>query len=215
MHSTLYSYSITCFIIPTEWTEVDNQRRTIQNKTKQKNKQWYTKHYIERKRSNNTKAIKTWGELRCFGTIEFNTATFYWSVCTKQGKWAVMYMCNRGIDFASIYTICLLDLGTVQASIFLSPLPSLSMINNNLVVLLYAYAVTTNVTLELNINERNNVNTPNSIYSTTSDVKKDRILSIMWSKLVIASGMIFCDIVLSSLFSIPEKKIVGWLVYAV
>jgi len=90
-----------------------------------------------------------------------------------------MYMCNRGIDFASIYTICLLDLGTVQASIFLSPLPSLSMINNNLVVLLYAYAVTTNVTLELNINERNNVNTPNSIYSTTSDVKKDRILSIM------------------------------------
>ena len=54
MHSTLYSYSITCFIIPTEWTEVDNQRRTIQNKSKQKNKQWYTKHYIERKRSNNT-----------------------------------------------------------------------------------------------------------------------------------------------------------------
>jgi len=30
----------------------------------------------------------------------------------------------------------------------------------------------------------------------------------MWSKLVIASGMTFCDIVLSSLFSMPEKKIV-------
>jgi hypothetical protein len=75
MHSTLYSYSITCFIIPTEWTEVDNQRRTIQNKSKQKNKQWYTKHYIERKRSNNTKAIKTWAELRCFGITISSCAT--------------------------------------------------------------------------------------------------------------------------------------------
>ena len=33
----------------------------------------------------------------------FNPATFYWSTCTKQGKWAVMYLCGRGIDFASFY----------------------------------------------------------------------------------------------------------------
>jgi hypothetical protein len=25
---------------------------------------------------------------------------YYWSVCTKPGKWAVMYMCVKGIDFA-------------------------------------------------------------------------------------------------------------------
>ena len=25
---------------------------------------------------------------------------FYWSVCTKPGNWAVMYMCIKGIDFS-------------------------------------------------------------------------------------------------------------------
>ena len=27
--------------------------------------------------------------------------TFYWSACTKPEKWAVIYLCVRGIDFAS------------------------------------------------------------------------------------------------------------------
>ena len=29
----------------------------------------------------------------------FNPATLYWSVCTKPGKWAFMYLCVSGIDF--------------------------------------------------------------------------------------------------------------------
>ena len=33
----------------------------------------------------------------------FNSTTFYWSACTKPGKWVVMYLCVRGIDFASFY----------------------------------------------------------------------------------------------------------------
>jgi hypothetical protein len=32
-------------------------------------------------------------------------ATFYWSACTKPGKWAVIYFCDMGIDIASFYGI--------------------------------------------------------------------------------------------------------------
>ena len=32
---------------------------------------------------------------------EFNHVTFNWSACTNPGKWAVIYLCDRGIDFAS------------------------------------------------------------------------------------------------------------------
>jgi hypothetical protein len=31
----------------------------------------------------------------------FNPPTFYWSACSKPGKWAVMYLCVWSIDFAS------------------------------------------------------------------------------------------------------------------
>jgi hypothetical protein len=37
--------------------------------------------------------------------IQFNPATFYWSVCTKPGKWAVVYICLGLIDFAG----CILE----------------------------------------------------------------------------------------------------------
>jgi len=37
--------------------------------------------------------------------LKFSSATFYWSVCTKTGQWAVMYKCIIGIDFASVSTI--------------------------------------------------------------------------------------------------------------
>jgi len=42
--------------------------------------------------------------------ILFNPDTFcYWSACIKTGKWSVMYLCVRGIDFASFdyFDICL------------------------------------------------------------------------------------------------------------
>jgi hypothetical protein len=29
--------------------------------------------------------------------------TYCWSVCPKQGKWSVVYLCVRGIDFVSFY----------------------------------------------------------------------------------------------------------------
>jgi hypothetical protein len=38
----------------------------------------------------------------------FNPATLYWSACTKPGKWEVMYLCIRGIDFVSVSTIFLI-----------------------------------------------------------------------------------------------------------
>ena len=41
----------------------------------------------------------------------FNPATFYWSAFFKPGKSAVMYMCFRGIHFASVSLIYLLDFG--------------------------------------------------------------------------------------------------------
>ena len=34
-----------------------------------------------------------------------NTATFYWSACTKPGKWTVMNMFVGGIDFVSVSTV--------------------------------------------------------------------------------------------------------------
>ena len=37
--------------------------------------------------------------------IFFNPATFYWSAHTKLGKWAVMYLCVKGIEIASIYDL--------------------------------------------------------------------------------------------------------------
>ena len=36
--------------------------------------------------------------------------TFYWSVCTKPGMWAVIYLCVRGIDFASFNDFWYLEL---------------------------------------------------------------------------------------------------------
>ena len=30
-------------------------------------------------------------------------ATFYWSTCTKQGKWLVVYLCATVSSFASLY----------------------------------------------------------------------------------------------------------------
>ena len=39
---------------------------------------------------------------------------FYWSVCTKPGKWVVMYMCAKGISCVSLYMIFRLDFRTVQ-----------------------------------------------------------------------------------------------------
>ena len=34
-------------------------------------------------------------------------ATFDWSACTKPGKWAVMYLCIRGTNFAFFYNFLL------------------------------------------------------------------------------------------------------------
>ena len=42
---------------------------------------------------------------------------FYWSASTKPGNWAVMYLCVKGIHFASFYDF-LLDFGTVRTVIF-------------------------------------------------------------------------------------------------
>jgi hypothetical protein len=30
---------------------------------------------------------------------------FYWSICTKPVKWAVMHLCLRGVDVASFYDV--------------------------------------------------------------------------------------------------------------
>ena len=42
-------------------------------------------------------------EVRFGPTKLFNHATLYWSFWTKSGKWTVMYMCPRDIDFVSFY----------------------------------------------------------------------------------------------------------------
>jgi hypothetical protein len=39
----------------------------------------------------------------CTLKVYFNPATFYWRLCTKQGKWAVMYFCVKGINFDTFY----------------------------------------------------------------------------------------------------------------
>ena len=38
---------------------------------------------------------------------------FYWSACTKPGKWIVMYVVQSGIKFSSVSMIILLDFGIV------------------------------------------------------------------------------------------------------
>jgi len=46
------------------------------------------------------------GEVRAHKTLP----TFYWSVCAKPGMWAVIYLCVRGIDFASFNDFWYLEL---------------------------------------------------------------------------------------------------------
>jgi hypothetical protein len=44
--------------------------------------------------------------------------TFYWSVGTQPGMWAVMYLCVRGIDFVSVSSIILLYFRTGSTVVF-------------------------------------------------------------------------------------------------
>ena len=37
----------------------------------------------------------------------FNPVTFYWSACTKPGKWVIIYLCVNGVDFVSFYFLLL------------------------------------------------------------------------------------------------------------
>ena len=84
--------------------------------------QWYFSH-----RTNDSHKLDL---LVSFFIIFFMTASFHleawcrplklglsrhihWSACTKPGKWVVMYLCVRGIDFVSFSTIFLLDFGAV------------------------------------------------------------------------------------------------------
>jgi hypothetical protein len=46
-----------------------------------------------------------------------NPATFYWSACTKPGKWAVLYLCIKGIDFYLFFWYLILEL-FLQCGIF-------------------------------------------------------------------------------------------------
>ena len=41
--------------------------------------------------------------------FNFSHSTFYWNSCTKPGKWAIIYICLRVINFASVSMIFLLD----------------------------------------------------------------------------------------------------------
>jgi hypothetical protein len=43
----------------------------------------------------NTTSLTFW-----YGQTLLNPATCYWSACTRPGKWAVIYLYVRGIDFA-------------------------------------------------------------------------------------------------------------------
>jgi len=52
------------------------------------------------------------GMLRPIKLVE-PAATLYWSVCAKPGRWAVMYMCIRCINFVSISTTLRFNFGTV------------------------------------------------------------------------------------------------------
>ena len=44
-----------------------------------------------------------WGGVGLY--ILFSTATIFWSACTMPGKWIVMYLCARDIEFASVYEV--------------------------------------------------------------------------------------------------------------
>jgi len=46
--------------------------------------------------------------------------TFYWSACTKPGKWVVMYLCVRGFDFASFYDFSIGFLNCSHSVVFFS-----------------------------------------------------------------------------------------------
>jgi len=50
----------------------------------------------------------------------FNPATFYWSVCTKPGKWKVVYMCFGGtcIKCSSLNDV-LIGFGNVPTVFFM------------------------------------------------------------------------------------------------
>ena len=60
--------------------------------------------------------ILTWPHLFSFkGEVSAHTNslkphTLYWSVYAKPGKWAVMHMCAKGIEFASLYRLSIVFL---------------------------------------------------------------------------------------------------------
>ena len=54
----------------------------------------------------------------CANKTRLISPTFYWSVCTQPGMWAVMYLCVRGIDFVSVSSIILLYFGTGSTVVF-------------------------------------------------------------------------------------------------
>ena len=56
--------------------------------------------------------ISIWGEVWVKKNQHFNTATFYWSDCTKPGNWPVVYLCVRNNDFP-VSTILIFDFGNV------------------------------------------------------------------------------------------------------
>jgi hypothetical protein len=48
--------------------------------------------------------------LHClFFDLRLLMTSFYWSACAKQGKWAAMNLCVKGIEFASFYAILMFD----------------------------------------------------------------------------------------------------------
>lgn len=48
----------------------------------------------------------------------FNPLTFYWCTCTKPGDWAVLYVCVRILDFASVSKIFKFYFVTMVFSVF-------------------------------------------------------------------------------------------------
>jgi hypothetical protein len=50
----------------------------------------------------------------CVNKSNLTLPLFYWSVCNKPGKLAVIYLCVRSIDFASISMILQSNIGTVS-----------------------------------------------------------------------------------------------------
>ena len=45
---------------------------------------------------------------------KFNLTIFYWNASERPGKWAVMYMCVRGMNFAFVFMIYRFDFGNLQ-----------------------------------------------------------------------------------------------------